>query len=101
MWQAAPDCGRRNKAKDFRDVTGGSGGDVSQTATPSVSVESSRRREDLSCWQIGRIYAHRLIGAADVVNNLTPMGVKFPATERQACDGRREDSFVTKGRESA
>jgi len=54
MRQAAPDCGRRNKAKDFRDVTGGSGGDVSQTATPI----SSGLRLILKMKKKGPISAH-------------------------------------------
>jgi len=33
-------------------------------------------------WNIDRTYAHRIIGAASVVNNLLPMG-NVPANERQ------------------
>ena len=34
-------------------------------------------------WRIDRTYAHRLIDAAGVVNNLLPIGNKIPATESQ------------------
>lgn len=35
-------------------------------------------------WQMTRAYADRLIGAAEVVGNLTPIGVVLPTTESQA-----------------
>src|SRR5688572_12925442 len=36
-----------------------------------------------STWDIGREYAHRLIDAAVVTENLLPMGNILPANERQ------------------
>lgn len=35
-------------------------------------------------WGISRSYAHRTIGAVEVVNNLLPIGNILPATESQA-----------------
>lgn len=35
-------------------------------------------------WGMSRIHAHRLIEAADVTNNLLPMGNILPTSERQA-----------------
>jgi hypothetical protein len=34
-------------------------------------------------WDFGKAYAYRLIGAATVVNNVSPKGDKIPATETQ------------------